>query len=74
MKNSNITIGNGTRDLPTCRAVPQPTTPPRDPYRKRVEFFNVTLGDKLLLKVSKKTLHTVILNWRAEFTLFFVCR
>jgi len=28
----------------------------------------------LLLKVSKKTLHTVILNWRAEFTLFFVCR
>ena len=29
MKNSNETIGNGTRDLPTCSAVPQPTAPPR---------------------------------------------
>jgi hypothetical protein len=28
MKNSNDTIGNGTRDLPTCSAVPQPTAPP----------------------------------------------
>jgi len=25
MKNSNDTIGNRTRDLPACRAVPQPT-------------------------------------------------
>ena len=31
MKNSNDTIGNGTRDLPTCSAVPQPTAPPRTP-------------------------------------------
>jgi len=30
MKNSNDTIGNGTRDLPVCRAVPQPTAPPRN--------------------------------------------
>ena len=29
MKNSNGTIGNRTRDLPTCSAVPQPTAPPR---------------------------------------------
>ena len=29
MKNSNETIGNRTRDLPTCSAVPQPTAPPR---------------------------------------------
>jgi len=29
MKNSNDTIGNRTRDLPVCRAVPQPTAPPR---------------------------------------------
>ena len=29
MKNSNDTIGNRTRDLPTCSAVPQPTAPPR---------------------------------------------
>ena len=31
MKNSNYTIGNRTHDLPTCSAVPQPTTPPRTP-------------------------------------------
>ena len=29
MKNSNDTIGNRTRDLPTCSAVHQPTAPPR---------------------------------------------
>jgi hypothetical protein len=29
MKNSNDTIGNWTRNLPTCGAVPQPTAPPR---------------------------------------------
>jgi hypothetical protein len=31
MKNSNDTIGNRTRDLPACSAVPQPTAPPRAP-------------------------------------------
>ena len=29
MKNSSDSIGNRTRDLPTCSAVPQPTAPPR---------------------------------------------
>jgi hypothetical protein len=28
MKNSNETIGNRTRHLPACSAVPQPTVPP----------------------------------------------
>ena len=31
VKNFNHTIGNGTRDLPACSAVPQPTAPPRAP-------------------------------------------
>ena len=31
MKNSNDTIGNRTRDLPACSAVPQPTATPRAP-------------------------------------------
>jgi len=31
MKNSNDIIGNRTRDLPACSAVPQRTGPPRDP-------------------------------------------
>ena len=36
MKNSNDTIGNRTRDLPACSAVPQPTAPtsiPQPDYR-----------------------------------------
>jgi len=31
MKKSNDTIGNRTRGLPICSAVPQPTAPPRTP-------------------------------------------
>jgi hypothetical protein len=31
MKNSNDIVGNRTRDLPACSAVPQPTAPPRVP-------------------------------------------
>jgi len=31
MKNSNDNIGNRTRDLPACSAVPQPTEPLRAP-------------------------------------------
>ena len=39
MKNSNDTIGNRTRDLPACSAVPQPTAPTRTPH-KNVSHFN----------------------------------
>jgi len=49
MKNSNDTIGNRTRDLPTCSAVPQPTALSRAPYLMYTSFgihsspsFNVT--------------------------------
>jgi len=31
IKNYNDSIGNRTRDLPICSAVPQPTAPPRAP-------------------------------------------
>jgi hypothetical protein len=31
MKNSNYSIGNQTRDLPACSAVPEPTAPPYTP-------------------------------------------
>jgi len=32
MKKSNDTIGNQTRDLPACSAVPQETAPTRAPF------------------------------------------
>ena len=31
MKNSHVAIGNQTRDVSACSAVPQPTAPPRLP-------------------------------------------
>ena len=51
MKNSNDTIGNRTRDLPTCSAVPQPAAPPRTPlllplqelFRKGISKCTVAL-------------------------------
>ena len=53
MKNFNETIGNRTRDLPACSAVPQPTAPPRATdflmtltkfsLHKAVEIINIAL-------------------------------
>jgi hypothetical protein len=40
MKNSIDTIGNRTRDLPTCSAVPQPTAPPRAPHKAHNNNLN----------------------------------
>ena len=39
INNSNDTIGNRTRDLPVCSAVPQPTAPPRAPYKWQANIF-----------------------------------
>ena len=41
MKNSNDTIGNRTRDLLACSAVPQPTGPLCDPYCEVGTLFYV---------------------------------
>jgi hypothetical protein len=45
MKNSSGTIGNRTRDLPACSAVPRPTAPPRTPpsgYRVLIKLLYTT--------------------------------
>jgi hypothetical protein len=44
MKNSNDTIGNRTRDLPACRAVPQPTAPPAVELIKLLRNGRLQLG------------------------------
>jgi hypothetical protein len=47
MKNSNDTIGNRTRDLPACSAVPEPTAPPRAQVHGinsvKIQYTNVIL-------------------------------
>ena len=45
MRNCNDTIGNRTRDLPACSAVPQPTAPPRVSH----------IGDMGVLEMWKET-------------------
>ena len=42
MKNSSDIIGNRTRDLPDCSAVPQPTAPPRTKKEWRKPYCRVT--------------------------------
>jgi len=42
MKNINDTIGNRTRDLPACSALPQPTAPPDAPLQIISNFFLMT--------------------------------
>jgi hypothetical protein len=39
MKDSNGIIGNRSRDLPTCSAVPQPTALPRAPSRNNNRIY-----------------------------------
>ena len=50
MKNCNDTIGNRTRDLLTCSAVPQPTAPQRAPHWTVQHALNTQL-------LSISTLH-----------------
>jgi hypothetical protein len=50
MKNSNDTIGNRTRDLPTCSAVPQLTVLPRAPY----SMWYLQYIHQMVLKTAKE--------------------
>jgi hypothetical protein len=45
MKKSTDTIGNRTRDLPACSAVPQPTAPPRPRYGKMESRFEFSMQE-----------------------------
>ena len=47
MKNSSDTMGNRTRHMPTCSAVPQLTAPPRAP----LIYHNLQLNTTLLVSV-----------------------
>jgi len=61
MKNSNDTIGNRTRDLPVCSAVPKPTALPRAPYF--LQYYDLHVGPsqaeptKTQLQIFSNLLH-----------------
>jgi hypothetical protein len=62
MKNSNDTIGNLTRDLPVCSAVPQPTAPPRvPPSTVYNQHFNRVIIPTLSLNDTRKRCYFI--NW-----------
>jgi hypothetical protein len=44
MKNSNDTIGNRTRDLPACNAVPQPTAPECSLLRTEIKINQLEIN------------------------------
>jgi hypothetical protein len=89
MKNSNDNIGNWTRDVPVCSAVPQPTAPPRAPYRSKrdqiLHLYKTTgkiRGLYILIFVfldNMRMISTSILDWMiveiAEFNLlrYLIC-
>ena len=45
MKNSSDTIGNQSRDLPACSALPQPTAPPAA-WPPALQVGRFILGEK----------------------------
>ena len=64
MKNCSDTIGNRTRDLPACSAVPQPTTPPRAPAKKlsasQKEIFSMEFDADM---VTRTFFHISAKSW-----------
>ena len=64
MKNSNDIIGNRTRDLPACSAVPQTTAPPRVPLLE-INTVNTKHYEKKLKYVFVIFNQTVIKNYPA---------
>ena len=63
MKNFNDTVGNRTRDLPNCSAVPQPTTPLR-----LVELYTGKSYHKSIENVAKfKYLKYLITDNNSQF-------
>jgi len=42
MKNTDDIIGNRTRELPACSAVPQPTAPPRGLFIRFNHYYHLS--------------------------------
>jgi len=58
MKKSSDTIGNRTRDLPACSAVPQPTAPPRAPITSQYLFKLLNIIRVIMFRLYYKKIDT----------------
>jgi hypothetical protein len=62
MKNSNYTIGNRTRDLSACSAVPQPTAPPLAPNLKYIPKVNKNFETTVTKNTALSEYFGIMLN------------
>jgi len=69
IKNSNDTIGNRTRDLLACSAVPQPSVPPRAPN----EFILYLSNPTVITMTHNTPLKYLFLNQKAKWRRQSVC-
>jgi hypothetical protein len=76
MKNSNDTIGNWTRDLPACGAVPQPTAPPRAPKQKLqvTENPKIVHPENVSLRVLNLSLKKIEINMSGRWSITAIIR
>ena len=59
MQNSIDTIGNGTRDLPACSAVPQPTAPLPN-HKIVLSYININENFKNLIQAEAMRLMIIL--------------
>ena len=62
MKNPNDPIGNRTRALPACSAVPQPTAPPRAPLK----FVRQSVVPLVFRQISHRDFNDTSYGWRVR--------
>jgi hypothetical protein len=71
MKNSKETIGNRTRDLPVCNAVPQPTSSARAPNdvcsRQQIEVVIITVRGKSISSIIRCSPGVHMVPWMRFF-------
>ena len=72
MKNSNDTIGNRTRDLPACSAVPQPPAQPRAPSSEEY-LLVIDEKDPVLLALYLTCLYVIFVCFCVWYSVYFLC-
>jgi hypothetical protein len=68
MKNPNDTLGNRTLDLPTCRAVSQPTALPRVPCNTSTTDLILGIRQMFYKKLKyNKAVHQLFIGFKKAY-------